>query len=69
MEIEYQEIFTKSEVEKNSVDYVLQQIAEVHSADKGWEMGEPVITPNPDGRTVKLEVPLKKYRVEKPHTR
>ena len=27
-------------------------------------MGELIITPNPEGRTVKLEVPLTKYRVE-----
>ena len=35
-EIEYQEMFTKSEVLKSSVDNILNQIAEVHSEDKGW---------------------------------
>ena len=68
-EIEYQEIFTKSEVLVNSVDYVLKAIKEAHPSEYGWDMGEPEIIKNPDGRTVTLKVPLTKYYVEKRHTR
>jgi hypothetical protein len=41
----------------------MQQIREVHSADAGWEVSEPIITPNPDGTTVTLVCHLTKYRV------
>jgi hypothetical protein len=64
-EIVYQEDFKKTYVEKNvnTINYVMQQIREVHSADAGWEVSEPIITPNPDGTTVTLVCHLTKYRV------
>ena len=68
-EIEYQEMFTKSEVPVNKIEYILNAIEEAHPSEKGWTMGEPEIIKNPDGRTITLKVPLTKYRVEKGNTR
>ena len=68
-EIEYQEIFTKSEVPTNSIDYILNAIAEAHPAEYGWTIGEPEIIKNSDGRTVTIKVPLTKYRVERGNAR
>lgn len=62
----YQERFVKNHVLKDqqSILYALQQIGEVHPNDMGWTMSEPIITPNPDGSTVTIEVELKKYDIK-----
>ncbi len=64
-EIQYQEEFVKSNVsnDAHSINYVLDQIKEVHSSDNGWVVGEPVIVPNSDGMTVTIKVQLTKYNV------
>ncbi len=67
--IEYQEIFTKSEVPINNINYVLNAIKEAHPSEYGWVIGEPEIIKNRDGRTATLKLPLIKYYVEKRHTR
>lgn len=63
MELEYQEIFTKT-VFKEDVEYVIRAVKEVHSEYSGWEIGEPRIIPV-DDRNVKIEIPLKKYTKER----
>ena len=60
-ELEYSEVFTKI-VFKENVDYVIKAIKAAHAETFGWEYGEPVITPI-DERSVKIEIPLKKYKV------
>lgn len=64
-EIQYQEEFVKSNVsnDAHSINYVLDQIKEVHSSDNGWVVGKPVIVPNSDGMTVTIKVQLTKYNV------
>lgn len=65
----YRENFRKTNVEPSSLLYVMDQIRQVHSADAGWEVGEPVIeSKNPDG-TINFYVPLTKYPVEKTNGR
>jgi len=60
-ELEYSETFTKT-VFKQDVAYVINAIKEAHPETSGWEYGEPVVTPV-DERSVKIEIPLKKYKV------
>lgn len=59
----YEEIFVKERVlnDAHSINYVLDQIKEVHSENLGWVVGEPIITPNGDSKTVTLKVKLTKY--------
>ena len=59
-ELEYSETFTKT-VFKQDVQYVINAIKEAHPETSGWEYGEPVVTPV-DERSVKIEIPLKKYK-------
>lgn len=62
----YEEDFINSRVSNNpeAIEYVLREIAEVHSSDRGWIVDEPVITPNADGKTVTVKVHLTKVREE-----
>lgn len=60
-ELEYEENFTKT-VFKEDVEHVIRAVREVHSELSGWEIGEPVVTPV-DERNVRIEIPLRKYKV------
>lgn len=72
-EVEFEQDFVKDHVlyDQHSIMYTLNQIAEVHSADYGWEIGSPTIVPNPDGKTCTITVHLTKYAVQSqgPRTR
>ena len=63
MENIYKEEFVKERVlnDAHSINYVLDQIKEVHSEEYGWVVGEPAIIPNQDGKTVTIKVELTKY--------
>lgn len=62
----YEEDFVNSRVSNDpaSIQYVLDQIAEVHSKEAGWVIETPSIVPNPDGATVTITVHLAKYEVQ-----
>ncbi|MCM1053244.1 MAG: hypothetical protein NC483_04655 [Ruminococcus sp.] len=62
----YTENFVKTYVENtpHAIAYVLEQIAEVHSPEYGWSIGEPEIAPNPDGKTVTLSVKLTRVNTQ-----
>ena len=63
-ELVYSEEFVDSRVLNNpeSIRFILSRIREIHSADYGWEVGDPTITPNSDGKTVTIKVRLEKYK-------
>ena len=46
-----------------AIQYVLDQIKEVHNEENGWVIGTPIITPNSDNCTVTIKVKLTKYNV------
>ena len=56
--VEYRETY-KKEVDPASLGYVMKEISSVYKSESGWELGDPVMTPNPDGK-VTLEVELTK---------
>ena len=61
--------FVKKNVDPRYLNYVLDQIKEVHTEDAGWVVGDPKdIINNPDG-TITFTVPLDKYPVEKSQER
>ena len=61
---DYKEIFRKGYVENNpkSIKYVLEEIKELYSESNGWIIGNPVIIPNNEEKTVTIEVELTKKR-------
>ena len=58
------EVFVKERVlnDSHSIAYVLAEINEIYSKENGWTIGEPIIIPNPDGKTVTIKVELTKYQ-------
>lgn len=62
----FEQDFVSNYVENNphAIEYELKNIAEVHSPEYGWSMGEPTITPNSDGKTVTIKVHLTKVNTE-----
>ena len=63
----YEEDFVKRHVMNNphSINYILEQMREVHPPEAGWVIGEPEITVNTDEKTVTIKVHLTKYSIEK----
>lgn len=56
----YEEDFENSRVPSDpaAIQYTIDQIHEIHSAEYGWTCGEPIITPNSDGITVTIKIHL-----------
>lgn len=54
----YREIFAKK-TSKSNVDYIMQNITETYTEDKGWHVGDPVITDLGNGEVL-IQVPLEK---------
>lgn len=56
----YEEDFVNSRVPNNPeiIAYTLGKIEEGHPKEDGWTIGEPEITPNPDGKTVTIKIHL-----------
>ena len=59
--LEYQEVFKRSGVPVTDIQYKLNAIAEEHSEEYGWVVGEPKIYYDENGTTATIEVPLAKY--------
>ena len=58
MNNEFYDIFKKSFVEKDKINYVIEEVMKMYPKESGWIVKEPKITENPDGKTVTMEFEL-----------
>ena len=67
--IEYKELFERSGFDTlEQVKYKINAVIEAHPQESGWEVGEPEITKDMNGK-YKVSIPLTKYQVTRKHSR
>ena len=67
--IEYKEVFERTGFDTiEQVKYKVNAVIEAHPVELGWEVGEPEVTKDMNGK-YKVSIPLTKYTLTKRHSR